>query len=63
MQRLKKNRNRIRLATISTPAALIPAFGTKSGSIRRSIENENVRVPASSASVAFSTGSRYQSRM
>ena len=63
MQSLKKNRNMIKPATMRTPEAVTPALGTKSGSIRRSMAKENVRVPASRASVAFSRGSRYQSRM
>ena len=39
-----------------------PKSGTKSSSIRRSTENENVRVPTRTASVAFSRRSRYQRR-
>jgi hypothetical protein len=63
MQRLKKNRNRIRSATMRIPATLTPRLGTKFGSIRRSMEKASIRVPARRASVAFNTGSRYQSRI
>ena len=46
-----------------TPTPVTPRFGTNSSSIRRSTENENVRVPTRMASVAFSRRSRYQRRM
>ena len=47
----------------ASPDSVTPRSGTKSSSIRRRTENENVRVPTRIASVALSRRSRYQRRM
>src|SRR5215469_1612611 len=62
-KRSKKSRNSTRLSTTRTPATLTPILGTCVPVTWRSSENENVSVPTSTASVAFSSGSRYQIRM
>ena len=63
MNRSKKSRNSTRLSPRRKPATLTPTLGTCFEPTWRSSENENVSVPASTVSVAFSMRSRYQIRM
>ena len=63
MHRSKKTMKASRLRETRNPDSVTPRSGTESSSIRRSTENENVRVPTRTASVVFNRRSRNQRRM